>query len=171
MPKIIALKNAFLILLLALGPLVILAQKDSANSYVNNFIHIPAIAVNLLPDSAKFTNDSLRKGDPFVLMFFDPGCEHCQKETKELLAYKKELKDVQILMISPASFTEIGDFYRSYGLSSMPNVRVGQDHNYKLAMIYRLSTYPSMFVYDNRGILAKAFVGNIGIPAIIDALK
>jgi thiol-disulfide isomerase/thioredoxin len=165
------LKKAFLIILLAFPLSAIFAQKDSADRYVNNFVNIPPIAVNILPDSARFTNDSLRKGVPFVLMFFNPDCEHCQKETKELLAYRNELKDIQILMISPASFAEIRDFYQSYGLSSMPNLRMGQDLNYKLGMIYKLRTYPSMFVYDNRGTLAKAFVGNIGIPAILDAVK
>jgi hypothetical protein len=53
----------------------------------------------------------------------------------------------------------------------MPNVKLGQDVNYKLGSIYKLRTYPSIFVYDNKGTLAKAFVGNIGIPAILDAVK
>ena len=104
-------------------------------------------------------------------MFFNPDCDHCQKETKELLAYKEELKGIQILMVSTASYPQIKDFYEAYGLSSMPNVKVGQDINGKLGRIYKLSTFPSTFVYDNRGVLAKAYVGNIGIPAIMDAVK
>ena len=104
-------------------------------------------------------------------MFFSPECEHCQKETKELLAYKEELKGIQILMVSALPYKEIKDFYETYGLAAMPNIKLGQDLNIKLGLIYKVRTFPSMYVYDKRGTLAKAFVGNIGVPALLDALK
>lgn len=104
-------------------------------------------------------------------MFFNPDCDHCQNETKELMAYKEELKDIPILMISAAPYSEIKDFYETFNLHALTNIVVGHDENFKLGSIYKLRTYPSIFVYDNKGTLAKAFVGNIGIPAILDALK
>ena len=104
-------------------------------------------------------------------MFFSPDCEHCQKETKELLAYKEELKNIQILMISTSSYSMIKQFYQEYALSTMPNIKLGNDLNYALGSIYQLRTFPSMFIYDQSGKLAKAFVGNIGVPAILDAVK
>ena len=169
--KFTDVKKIIFLLLLTKSTIGLFAQKDTSDNYVNRFITIPAIKINILPDSTLFTNENLKKNSPFVLMFFNPDCEHCQKETKELLAYKEELKGISILMVSPASYREIKDFYREFGLSSMSNIKIGQDVNYKLGSIYKLKTYPSVFVYDNRGILAKAFVGNIGIPAILDAIK
>lgn len=78
---------------------------------------------------------------------------------------------MQILMVSSAPYPEIKDFYEMYHLSSMPNIKVGQDINLKLGLVFKIRTYPSLFVYDQKGKLAKAFVGNIGVPAIIDAVK
>jgi thioredoxin-related protein len=104
-------------------------------------------------------------------MFFSPDCEHCQKETKELMAYKEELKNIQILMVSPSSYAAVKEFYQEYTLSDMPNIKLGQDVNYALGSIFQLRTFPSMFVYDHTGKLAKAFVGNIGVPSILDAVK
>jgi len=104
-------------------------------------------------------------------MFFSPDCDHCQKETKELLAYKEELKGLQIVTASPAAFKEIKSFYEEYNIASMTNIIMGQDLNYALGAKYKLRTYPSIFVYDSKGILAKAFVGNAGVPAILDAVK
>ncbi len=104
-------------------------------------------------------------------MFFNPDCDHCQKETKELLAYKKELKDLQIVMVSPAAFSLIKSFYEDYNIASMPNIIMAQDLNYTLGSRFQLRTYPSLFVYDASGKLAKAFVGNVGVPAILDAVK
>ena len=149
----------------------LLAQKDTTDNYVNRFVTIPAFKVNIVPDSSEFSNQNLKKNVPFILMFFSPDCEHCQNETKELLAYKTELKDIQILMVSIAPYKEIKDFYETFRLSSMTNITLGQDVNYKLGSLFKLRTYPSIFVYDNKGTLAKAFVGNIGVPAILDAVK
>ena len=104
-------------------------------------------------------------------MFFSPDCDHCQKETKELLAYKEELKDLQIVMASPAAFAEIKSFYADYNIASMSNIVMGKDQGYALGMKYQLRTYPSVFVYDATGTLAKAFIGNVSVPVILDAVK
>lgn len=165
------MKNLFLLCLSVISSLVLSAQKDSSDNYVKNFMNIPLMQVPVLPDSSLYTNANIRKHAPFVLMFFNPDCDHCQKETKELLAYKDELKNIQILMVSASTLSEIRDFYETYQLSSMPNISMGRDIQYRLGSIYKLRTYPSIFVYDSSGALAKAFVGNIGIPAILDAVK
>lgn len=147
------------------------AQKDTTNNYVNRFITIPAFKIHILPDSSIYTNQDMKKNRPTILMFFSPDCDHCQNETKELLAYREELKDIPILMVSTAPYAEIKEFYNTFNLHSIPNILVGQDDNFKLGSIYKLRTYPSIFVYDSNGTLAKAFVGNIGIPTILAALK
>jgi len=147
------------------------AQNDSSNNYVNKFLKIPAFKLLSVPDSVEFANEQLKQNSPVVVLFFSPDCDHCQSETKELLAYKEELKNIQILMVSGAPYPEMKDFYETYDLSSMKNIRVGQDINLKLGSIFKIRTYPSIFVYDQKGTLAKAFVGNIGVPAILDAVK
>ncbi|MBC7626410.1 hypothetical protein, partial [Ferruginibacter sp.] len=72
---------------------------------------------------------------------------------------------------SPSSYAMVKQFYEDYGLSAMPNIKMGQDVNYALGSIFQLRSFPSIFVYDQQGKLAKAFVGNIGIPIILEALK
>ena len=104
-------------------------------------------------------------------MFFSPDCDHCHKQIKELLAYKVELKGIQILLLSVAPYREIMDFYKEFGLASLSNVKVGQDINFKMGILYKVRTYPSIFLYDRKATLAKAFIGNIGVPAILDALR
>jgi thiol-disulfide isomerase/thioredoxin len=147
------------------------AQQDATAATLNNIQHVPVFKIFTVPDSTAFTNEQLKKNKPFVLMFFSPDCDHCQKETKELLAYKAELKGLQIVMVSPAAFSEIKTFYEDYNIASMTNIIMGKDLYYTLGLKYQPRTYPSIFVYDSSGILAKAFVGNIGVPAILDAVK
>jgi thiol-disulfide isomerase/thioredoxin len=147
------------------------AQQDATAATLNNIQQLPVFKLYTVPDSTAFTNEQLKKNKPVVLMFFSPDCDHCQKETKELLAYKEELKDLQIVMASPAAFAEIKSFYEDYNIVSMNNIIMGKDQNYALGMKYQLRTYPSVFVYDAKGILAKAFIGNVSVPSILDAVK
>ena len=147
------------------------AQNQHSNDYVNKFLSIPAISVHTVPDSSIFTNKNLRTNTPFILMFFSPDCDHCHKQTKELLAYKKELKGIQILLLSVAPYQEIKNFYNEFGLSAMSNLKVGQDINFKLGATYKVNTYPSIYVYDRKATLAKAFIGNKDVQAILDALQ
>lgn len=147
------------------------AQNQHSNDYVNKFLSIPAISVHTVPDSSIFTNKNLHTNTPFLLMFFSPDCDHCHKQTKELLAYKKELKGIQILLLSVAPYQEIKNFYNEFGLSAMSNLKVGQDINFKLGATYKVNTYPSIYVYDRKATLAKAFIGNKDVQAILDALQ
>jgi thiol-disulfide isomerase/thioredoxin len=147
------------------------AQNQHSNDYVNKFLSIPAISVHTVPDSSIFTNKNLHTNTPFLLMFFSPDCDHCHKQTKELLAYKKELKGIQILLLSVAPYQEIKNFYDEFRLSAMPNLKVGQDINFKLGITYKVNTYPSIYVYDRKATLAKAFIGNKDVQAILDALQ
>ena len=165
------MKQFLLLIVFIITALFATAQKDTSANSLSKFKAIPAFTVCTVPDSIAFTNKDLLKNKPLIIMFFSPDCEHCQKETKELLAYKEELKNIQILMVSPGSYSMIKQFYQEYALSTMPNIKLGNDLNYALGSIYQLRTFPSMFIYDQSGKLAKAFVGNIGVPAILDAVK
>jgi thioredoxin-related protein len=147
------------------------AQKDTSNDYVNKFISIPHFNLNVVPDSSFYSSANLKKNSPVMIMFFSPDCDHCQRQTKELLAYKKELKDIQIVMVSVLSYNDSKTFYNEYGLAGMSNVKLGTDPSYKLRQIYKVQTMPAMYVYDKNGTLAKAFVGNIDVPRVIDAVK
>lgn len=165
------MKKIIVLSILIVASLGMYAQNDSSSNNINKFLTIPAFKILAVPDSTEFANQQLKKNLPVVVLFFSPDCDHCQSETKELLAYREELKNIQILMVSSAPYREIKDFYETFNLSSMKNIHIGQDINLKLGSIFKIRTYPSLFVYDQRGTLAKAFVGNIGVPAILDAVK
>lgn len=164
--KKISLLTAFICVLITAN-----AQIDSSAKNFAKYATVPTFNVYTVPDSSGFSNKKLDKSKSLVIMFFSPDCEHCQKETKELMAYKNELKNIQILMVSPSSYPAIKQFYEDYGMAAMPNIKLGQDVNYTLGSIYQIRTFPSMYVYDHNGKLVKAFVGNVDAPAIINAVK
>ncbi len=169
--KFTTMKKISLLMGCILTTFMTFAQVGTANDYVKGFTKIPPFSINLVPDSSYFTNANLKKDKPLMVMFFSPDCDHCQKQTKDILAYKNELKDVQILMISvlPNKFNL--PFFEEYQLAKVQNIKLGTDLTYKLRQVYQVKTLPAMYVYDVNGNLAKAFVGNVNVPSIIDAVK
>ena len=165
------MKKILLLTVFISSALLMQAQKDSSAKNFLKYENIPAFTVYTTPDSSAFSNKNLDKSKPFIIMFFSPDCEHCQKETKELIAYKQELKNIPILMVSPSSYAAVKQFYVDYNLAALPNIKLGQDVNYALGSLFQLRQFPSMFVYDHTGKLAKAFVGNIDVPAVLNAVK
>ena len=144
------------------------------NLQVNNNIkieNIPAFNIHTIPDSSNYSNNNVKKNKPFIIMFFSPDCEHCQNELKELSKNKSKFKNIPILMLSPANYAEIKKFYKDYAVSKMPNIIVAHDDNYAMSKLYQLKTFPTMFVYNRTGKLAKIFVSNVSIPDILKAVK
>ena len=125
----------------------------------------------MLGDSSIFVKEDLHKNKATRFIIFGPDCEHCQDEARQIMARQKELKDLQIIMVSilPNKFNR--PFFDEYGLAAVPNIKLGTDLTYQLRKLYQVKTLPAMYVYDLDRNLAKAFVGNINVPAIIDAVK
>jgi len=78
---------------------------------------------------------------------------------------------VQVLMVSGAPYRELIAFREKFGLANMFNVNIAYDPKVILGSVYRLKTYPSLYVYDKNGNLAKAYVGKIGMPAVLAAVE
>lgn len=147
------------------------SQPDETAGSINNVLQIPSFSIIVAPDSSVFTREQLQKDQPVVLMFFNPDCDHCQQEVKELLAHKNELTALQIVMVSALPYKLIKTFYDDHSIQSMPNVTMGQDANFALGSLYKPARYPSLYIYDATGSLAKVFAGNAGVAAILDAVK
>lgn len=163
-------KRVFLFALLGLS-FTLGYSQDNVTNTLKNIQHIPEFKIFIAPDSSEFTNEGLQKNKPFILMFFNPDCDHCQKETKELLAYKEELKNIQIVMTTALPYRMVKEFYTDYNIASMPNIKMGQDPTFTLGTKYHPGRYPAIYIYDATGNLVKVFSGNVGVPTILEAVK
>lgn len=146
------------------------AQADSSD-YYKAFLHLPAFSLNKAPDSSEFNNNNLIAGKPVVLLFFSPDCEHCQQEAAELLQNKELVKEIPVIMISLASMNEITTFINKFKLAELPNVTVTQDYNFKLGNIFKMKTFPAMYVYDEYQDILKAYIGNNLVRKMIDLFQ
>jgi thiol-disulfide isomerase/thioredoxin len=165
------MKKLILSLLILVAAQVTFAQEDTSFNFLKN-TSIPDFEIAKAPDSVTITKlDVVKRGHYFMLVFFSPDCEHCQKETKEFLAYKKELKDIQVLMVTPMPYEHVKQFYKDYNMDSLPNFTLGQDWAYHLGEKLKPHFFPTILLYDKIGNFITAFTGNVGVPTILAAFK
>jgi cytochrome oxidase Cu insertion factor (SCO1/SenC/PrrC family) len=132
------------------------AQADTTLKYIKNPT-IPSFSITKVPDSSNLTQNQLKKKKPLVFFFFNPDCDHCHQETKNLIAKIDQLKDVQILMISILDFNSIKKFYKEYKIANYPNITMARETTYNLPGFFSIHSIPDVYVYDKQGKFLKTF--------------
>lgn len=160
-------KCIFFLCLICLGK-ISLAQADSTPVYLR-FPTVPPFSITKVADSTKFTKADLAKRKATLIFIFSPGCEHCQHETKELIANIKLFKKVQIVMASPLEHRFLKEFYDEYKIAVYPNIIMGRDPAYFFGTFYNVKSFPALFLYDKKGNFIKAFDGTVPVQQIAES--
>ena len=163
------MKKYGLVFLFSLMFSSVLAQQDSLPVY-KRFPTIPPFSITRLPDSSAFKKENLKKKKNTLIIIFSPDCHHCVDATKDMLANAALFKSTQILMVSSMPYQDIKNFYVEYEIAQQHNIIMGWDAGYFLGTFYRITNYPSIFLYDKKGNLVKDFEGSTPFKTIAEAL-
>lgn len=128
-------------------------------------------SLNLLSlDSSRFqlTQGQLRQS--LLLIVFNPTCDHCQAEAREIKSNIEKLKDVTILMIASVPLKDIHDFSINYGMSELENV-----HFVYTSPLYGYQFFggiqlPHLRLYDRNFKMIKSFSGSTSVEDIVSQL-
>ncbi|MGE5519672.1 MAG: TlpA family protein disulfide reductase [Candidatus Dadabacteria bacterium] len=159
------------ILLNALSIVAFSQTTDSIAAPYKRFPTVPAFKITLGDSSTTYTKEDLPKKRPVLLMIFNPECEHCQHETQELLKYKEELKDIEVLMVTFQPLYKMNEFVKDYHVTDLPNVVVGRDPYYLLSSFYQMHSLPYIALYDKKGNLIETAEGSLPLPKLIALFK
>lgn len=96
-----------------------------------------------------FTDKDLPKGKMVFLIFFDPGCDHCQRAIKSIGDNFQAFKNIPMFMISMFEQNKINQFMDTYGskIKGQKNVTILQDKLRQFIIKFNPVKYPSMFLY------------------------
>jgi thioredoxin-related protein len=146
------------------------SQADPEPPY-KRFPTIPPLKLLLTDSSTIFTDKDLKKNKPLFLILFSPDCEHCQKETEELIEKIDSFKNIQIVMATFRPVSEIKPFYEHYKLSRFSNITVGYDMQRILNTYYRIKFTPFLAFYDKKGNLIEGFQGALPLTKVLEYFK
>jgi thioredoxin-related protein len=163
-----------LVILLMVSSFVtgVYAQIDSINKppYLR-FPTVPPLKILKVDSLTYFTKDNLKKNKPSIIIVFNPGCEHCKHETEEIIKNINDFKNMQIVMTTPQSFTEMKGFYKEYNLAKYPNIIVGRDEHFTMPSFYAIRSLPFIAFYNKKQKLISVHEGSMSIPKMIEEMK
>lgn len=147
------------------------AQTQITEPPYKRFPTLPPIQLLLGDSTTKYTKEALPKKKPVLLMLFSPDCSHCQQTAEELPKFRKELKDVQIVMATMYSLTQMNEFAQKYKLNELSNVIVGKDMYYLLPPFYGVRNLPFLAFYNKKGNLISVFEGSMPLEKVANIFK
>jgi peroxiredoxin len=161
------MKNISIILVLLCVVAACNSQKQKSETDV---FTTPAVAVNELPAMQVTLVDSTRisardlKGKNIIIMF-QPDCDHCQREAKQIQENIEAFKTYQIYFVSSATGEELKKFASEYRLANYSHVHFGSTTVEEIISSFGQIDAPSVYIYDNRKLKQK-FNGETDITEI-----
>ena len=132
---------------------------------------MPAFKILSIDSSTCIDTKVLNPDYPTIFMYFSPDCEHCQKETTEIIAHQDELRHTKIFLLSTDSLYIIKKFSQYYRLDTIKNIFVGQDFEYSFYKQYLPSETPYLAIYNKKQKLVKIYGGQTDISSIINSIR
>ena len=132
---------------------------------------MPAFDILLADSSTMLSSKAIPEGNPVVLVYFSPDCEHCQHETANILRKMDSLKDVRFYFITTDPFERLRVFRQYYHLSKYRNVVLGEDYRFSFFNKLKPAGTPITFIYDRSKRLKAVISGETEIGKIISLLK
>lgn len=164
------MKKCFLLIILAALVITGYSQTDSIQAPYKKFPFFPPVKL-VLPGNETFTKADLPKKKPVMLMVFSPMCEHCQKETEEMIKNIDKFSKSIIVMATMMPYDSMMSFREKFKLAGYDNIIVGQDTQFFLPVYYMISNLPFLAFYDKKGKLISVFEGSMPIEKAAEELR
>lgn len=164
------MKTKLLFILFCCISLSALAQTQPDPPY-KRFPTVPPLKLLLTDSSTIFTEKDLKKNTPLFVILFSPDCEHCQKETEELIDKIDSFKNIQIVMATFMPVDKMKTFYDNYKLNRFSNIIVGYDMQHILPTYYRISYTPFLAFYDKKGNLIEGIQGALPLTKVLEYFR
>jgi thiol-disulfide isomerase/thioredoxin len=116
--------------------------------------------------------DEFNPGQPTVIIYFHPECEHCQYEASEIGKQPERFGKVNMIMITPDDSTKrVEAFAIKYRLWEVDNLAILLDRKSQFRDQFGASVIPSVFIYGSDKKLLKMYKGETKMDAIISSIK
>ncbi|MEJ7643142.1 MAG: redoxin domain-containing protein [Chryseolinea sp.] len=127
----------------------------------------PNMSITLIDNSNRNVRDLTGAS---VLIFFQPDCDHCQREAADIEKNLDAFVDTSLYFITAAPMQEIIQFARDYKLSDRSNVHFGFTPAKNILDNYGAISAPSVYIYSDKHKLVKSFNGEVAVEKILSHL-
>jgi len=120
-------------------------------------------------DDKKFTNENLDKNSRLLIVYFNPLCEVCQRETSDIIDNINYFQDIQILMISPAHKEDVSKFVKKFKINDYHQITVLHDKDDVFYKQFGAIGYPTLYLYNKNKELIEYYDTEVQFEDIKDS--
>jgi peroxiredoxin len=106
-----------------------------------------------------------------ILIFFNPDCDHCQREAGMIRDHLDSFGAFSLYFISSDSLETIEQFAEEYGLAGKENVHFARTEVEEVIRNFGPIPAPSMYLYSGKKKLFREFKSETPIDQILGALS
>ncbi len=143
------------------------AQNDTKKQPGTSSNEQPDMPVTLIDNSNRNVRDLTGTN---VLIFFQPDCDHCQREAADIEKNLEAFGNSSLYFITAAPLQEVVQFAQEYKLFGRNNVYFGFTSAKKILDNYGAISAPSVYIYSDRHKLIKSFNGEVAVEKILSYL-
>jgi len=118
-----------------------------------------------------FTQDSLKRNVPTLFLYFDPECETCHSEFKQIKLNQNDFHTGQIIFFSTQPADTIIHFLNNIAFEPSPNMIFLVDDKADLLKTLEIKGPPTSLIYNKNSELIKRFDGPVKIETLIKYLS
>lgn len=143
-------------------------EQPIADTSVESANEQPSFVLTLLDNTQVNVKDLTGKNG---LIFFQPDCDHCQREAQEFERNLEAFGGTTLYFITSGPMEEIKAFADTYKLNGRPNVHFAFTPAINVLNNYGPISAPSVYIYSADHKLVKGFNGETPIERIVAAAK
>jgi peroxiredoxin len=118
-----------------------------------------------------FGNENLKRDNRLMIVYFNPVCEICHREIKDILDNINYFQDIEILMISPAPKEEVVKFGKRFKLNNYHQITLLFDKYDVFYKQFGAVGYPTLYMYDKNKDLILSYDTEVEFSDIRDAFS
>jgi len=126
----------------------------------------------LLTNGGSFATSAVAKNKPLVLIYFAPGCDHCQTLMRAFFKNVQQFKNADVLMVTFTSLKDVAQFEKTFETAKYPNIKAGLEKRpLFLQSFYKLQNTPFTALYDKKGQLVTSYKKEERVADLLKAMK
>lgn len=127
---------------------------------------LPAFYANSSDDKI-FSDTSLPLNKKFILVFFNPTCDHCMQFCKKVYQNISTLKDVTCLFVTGNNlWSELPEFIKLSKVTPSDKLVIAAEVTELSKLLFNYYGIPQIMLYDQNKILQKVFYKDADIDSI-----
>ncbi|WP_394346385.1 thioredoxin fold domain-containing protein [Dinghuibacter silviterrae] len=114
---------------------------------------------------------NIPNGEPVMIIYFSPDCDHCQQLTDSLLANVRSFATTRIYFITIDPFDRLRVFNSHYHIFKYPNIVLGRDYEYSFVNELKPTGTPWVFIYNSHKDLKAIYPSITNVHNLINTIK